>query len=269
MGLFFADRVKETSTTPGTGTLSLAGAATGFRTFVAAGAGGLKVRYAIVQSGGNWETGIGTITDATPDTLSRDSVTASSNAGSLVNFGAVQKDVFIVAGEGDIRWHKIASSTLTGAGTEDFESGLDGTYDYIEWRFRDVEVTDSTVVSLRVKEAGAYKSGASDYQYNYHELKTVESFASNTASDRVELIISNFGGGTGEKVNGIIRLSGPDQASLFKVFRFDMWGMTNAGTVMTSYGSGAYVANSNAITGVQFLPNTGTLETGTIEQWGA
>lgn len=81
----FADRVKETSATTGTGTFSLAGAVSGFRGFVAAGLGGLDCYY-VAESGTSWEIGIGHLTDATPDTLSRTTVIASSNSNELVSF---------------------------------------------------------------------------------------------------------------------------------------------------------------------------------------
>ena len=90
-----ADRVKETTTTTGTGTLNLDGAVAGFQTFVDGVGNGHETYYVIVDSGtGDYEVGVGTITDAATDTLSRDSVITSSNAGSLVNFGAGEKDVF-------------------------------------------------------------------------------------------------------------------------------------------------------------------------------
>lgn len=90
-----ADRVKETSTTTGTGTLNLAGAATGFISFVAGIGNGNSCYYAIKhQSLDEWEVGIGTVTDATPDTLSRDTVLASTNGGSAVTFSAGTKDVW-------------------------------------------------------------------------------------------------------------------------------------------------------------------------------
>lgn len=91
-----ADRVKETTTTTGTGTLNLDGAVTGYRTFVAGIGTGNTCYYACVaQSPGEWEVGVGTVTDATPDTLSRDTILASSNGGSAVNFSAGTKDVFV------------------------------------------------------------------------------------------------------------------------------------------------------------------------------
>ena len=72
MALVIADRVKETSTTTGTGTLSLAGAVDGFQSFVA-GVGTTNVTYYTIVDGNGtaWEVGYGTVTDASPDTLSR------------------------------------------------------------------------------------------------------------------------------------------------------------------------------------------------------
>lgn len=89
-----ADRVKETTTTTGTGTYDLAGAATGFAGFVAAIGDG-KACYYTVEDGTDWEVGIGTVTDASPDTLSRDTILASSNGDAAVNWGAGTKDVFV------------------------------------------------------------------------------------------------------------------------------------------------------------------------------
>jgi hypothetical protein len=95
MALVINDRVKETSTTTGTGTFSLAGAATGFETFVAGIATGNTTYYTIFNQGTTeWEVGLGTVTDATPDTLSRTTIYSSSNSDSAVDFAAGTKDVF-------------------------------------------------------------------------------------------------------------------------------------------------------------------------------
>jgi hypothetical protein len=89
-----ADFVKESSTTTGTGTYSLAGAVAGHQGFVAAGCAGAQVPY-VVTNGTDWEIGLGTVTDAATDTLSRDKVYASSNAGSAVNWSAGTRDVYL------------------------------------------------------------------------------------------------------------------------------------------------------------------------------
>jgi len=85
-----ADRVKESTTTTGTGTLTLDGAATGFQSFTTAFGNGVSVYY-VIAGGSEWEVGIGT-TGA--GTLSRDTVLQSSNADAKVVFSAGTKDVF-------------------------------------------------------------------------------------------------------------------------------------------------------------------------------
>jgi len=95
MALVLNDRVKETSTTTGTGTLDLGGAVQDFEGFVSAIGGGNTTYYAIVNTGTDeFEVGIGTVTDAATDTLSRDTVISSSNSDALVNFTSGSKDVF-------------------------------------------------------------------------------------------------------------------------------------------------------------------------------
>ena len=95
MALIVNDRVKETSTTTGTGTIDLAGAETGYESFVSGVGTGNTTYYAIeLNSANEWEVGIGTVTDAAPDTLSRDTVISSSNSDNKVDFSAGTKTVF-------------------------------------------------------------------------------------------------------------------------------------------------------------------------------
>jgi hypothetical protein len=92
---FIYDRVRETTTTSGTGAVSLAGAATGYRAFSAVLTNGQTCPYVIADQGGaNWEVGTGTY-NSSGNTLSRTTVLASSNSGSLVTFGSNTKDVFL------------------------------------------------------------------------------------------------------------------------------------------------------------------------------
>jgi hypothetical protein len=94
MPLVIKDRVKETSTTTGTGTFTLAGAATGFQSFSAIGDGNTTFYTIALQGGNEWEVGIGTYTSS-GTTLSRDTILSSSNSGNAVDFSAGTKDVFV------------------------------------------------------------------------------------------------------------------------------------------------------------------------------
>ena len=94
MAIVVADRVKETTTTTGTGTVTLLGASTGFQSFAVVGNANTTYYTIAGQTTSEWEVGIGTYTLA-GTLLARTTVLASSNAGSAVNFSAGTKDVFV------------------------------------------------------------------------------------------------------------------------------------------------------------------------------
>jgi microcystin-dependent protein len=93
MSFKLRDRVRESSTSTGTGDFALDGAVFGFQAFGTALSDGDTTLYAILQ-GANWEGGIGRY-DASSDALVRQTVLGSSNAGNLVSFGSGLKQVEI------------------------------------------------------------------------------------------------------------------------------------------------------------------------------
>jgi hypothetical protein len=90
MALVIADRVRETSTTTGTGTLTLDGAVSGYRTF-SSGIGNSNTCYYTITLGADYEIGLGTVSAGQ---LARTTILRSSNSNNAVNFGAGTKDVF-------------------------------------------------------------------------------------------------------------------------------------------------------------------------------
>src|SRR6056300_807470 len=91
MALIIADRIKETTTTTGTGTYTLAGAADGFESFAEIGDG--NTTYYVCTAGTDFEVGIGTYT-ATGTTLARTTILQSSNSDAAVNWTAGEKTIF-------------------------------------------------------------------------------------------------------------------------------------------------------------------------------
>ena len=101
MALVIKDRVLETCSSPGSGTVTLLGAVTGYQTFNAAVGTGNTCYYAIAdQNGNNWEVGVGTFT--APASLARTTVLASSNGGSAVNFSTGTQNVFLTYPAGKV-----------------------------------------------------------------------------------------------------------------------------------------------------------------------
>ena len=78
------DRIKESTSTTGTGSFTLTGAVAGFRPFSSALLSDTDTIWYAAVSGADWEVGLGT--NSGSSTISRTSVMASSNAGALVNF---------------------------------------------------------------------------------------------------------------------------------------------------------------------------------------
>lgn len=119
MALITADRVREFTSTNGTGAFVLTGAAVGYQTFGSAIGSGNTCYYAAYNPGINeWEVGIGTVGSGT---LARTTVLKSSNSDTLVDFSAGTKDVFVtypaeyaVFQGGNFAGGTISGTTITG-----------------------------------------------------------------------------------------------------------------------------------------------------------
>jgi len=114
MAFVINDRVRETSTTTGSGAFTLAGAVTGYESF-STGIGTNDTYYAIhLQDGSEWEVGIGAVSGST---LTRSSVISSSNADSPVVFSAGTKDVFCTMPASKVAYVDNNDITINAAGT--------------------------------------------------------------------------------------------------------------------------------------------------------
>ncbi len=160
MALVVADSVKETSTTTGTGTYTLAGAMTGFRSFAAIGNG--NTTFYTATDGISWEHGVGTYTYS-GTTLARTNILSSSNSNNAVSWSAGTREIYCInpasrsmwnLGAGLITHDGSGTLSVTSIGTSDgnvpvFASGgIDwDDKDLIRPVLRDVAETKQTVAA--------------------------------------------------------------------------------------------------------------------------
>ena len=211
MALVLKDRVKETTSTAGTGTVTLDGAVAGFQSFSAVGNGN-STYYAIVDSGsGDWEVGIGTYTSS-GTTLSRTTVLSSSNAGSLVTFGAGNKDVFVTYPSERGVWMDSAGTALA-------------QYEFNTANITTANISTANITAGTVSTTPASNTDIANKQYvdglvtqgiSYHEPVYVESpntagnltATYNNGSSGVGATLTNAGTQVALTVDGILMTVG-------------------------------------------------------------
>ena len=164
MAFVVNDRVKETSTSTGTGTINLAGAVTGFETFVAGIGNSNTTYYCIQEQGGSaFEIGIGAVTDATPDTLSRTTIISSSNSDAAVDFGAGTKDVFCTLPASKAVIEDASNNVAIGNNIT-----LGGTVDGVDIATRDAVLTSTTTTAnAALPKAGGTMTGNISHASNF------------------------------------------------------------------------------------------------------
>ena len=153
MALIVADRVKEVTTTSGTGTYTLGGAVDGFQAFSAVAVDTDTVYYAITDDT-DWEVGIGTI-GGTQTTLARTTILSSSNAGSAVNWGAGTKNIFLT-------YPAEKAVYEDASGNVDVPNNLTvgGTVDGVDIAARDADLTTTTnTANAALPKAGGTMTG--------------------------------------------------------------------------------------------------------------
>jgi hypothetical protein len=153
MALIVADRVKEVTTTTGTGTYTLGGAVDGFQDFSAVTVDTDTVYYAITDDT-DWEVGIGTI-GGTQTTLARTTILSSSNSGSAVNWGAGTKNIFLT-------YPAEKAVYEDASGNVDVPNNLTvgGTVDGVDIAARDADLTTTTnTANAALPKAGGTMTG--------------------------------------------------------------------------------------------------------------
>jgi hypothetical protein len=212
MALILKDRVKESSSSSGTGNITLGGAFPGYQTFNAAIASGSTVYYTIHNLAAGfdteWEVGVGTFT--APSTLSRDTVLSSSNSGSLVSFtsGTNGLEVFITQPAEEAVYINQATGKV-----EAFGNGTNAiTFTEINTTNLTANTVTLTAGTITTNAANAtdivnkqYVDGIVSAGVHYHEPVLVESPIALTAT-------YNQPGGAGNGVGATLTNSGANVA---------------------------------------------------------
>jgi len=200
MALVLADRVQETTTTTGTGTVTLLGAATGYQSFAAVGDTNTTYYCIQAQTTGDWEVGIGTYT-ASGTTLSRDTVLSSSAGGTTkVTLAAGTKNVFVTYPAGRSVYVNGTTITPTNSGILPIASGGTGSS-------ATAYASLTTNVSGILPGAnGGTNNGFTQFSGPTTSLKTFSLPDATATILTTNALVTSAQGGTG---NGFTKFSGP------------------------------------------------------------
>ena len=160
MALVLKDRIKELTTTTGTGAISFGGASASFDTFGSVMSNGDTTYYAIVHATtgtDEWEVGLGTYASS-GNTLTRTTVFASSNSGSAVDFGSGNKDIFMTY-PSDKAVFEDSSGNVVVPGTLTATGGLGGNLDV---KGQDIVSSSNGNITLTPNGSGVVRIDGSD-----------------------------------------------------------------------------------------------------------
>ena len=263
MALVYADRVKETTTTTGTGTITLAGAVSGFQSFAAIGNGN-QVTY-FITSGTAWEVNRGTYT-LSGTTLTRGTPIASSNGGALISLSGTST----VAGCWSSKeatanadgWLGTLTANNTSGSLHFDSSVVNNSYPLYEFQLVSLVPASADLARARFGQSGS--SITSGYEVsgitNNSATNTITGASSNAALGIPSASLSNVAANGG--LNGYVRLFNPAASIVHTAeAKFSFY---NGTSQFVSYMSASWNGNSNPITDFFLEMNTGNWVSGQL-----
>lgn len=169
-------------------------------------------------------------------------------------------------------WVLLSEVTASGSATADLETTIDSTYTTYCVVFDGIKpATNSTSLYVRLKIAGSYHNGASDYIWNLDSITSLSSITSNFSGQaQIDIITSNYTL-SDRFVAGKLFLFSPSNTAFKKMIRWDamtyqdIFGTDN---ILNVQGCGVDISSNAAVTGVRFLFSSGNIAVGTFKLFG-
>ena len=187
----------------------------------------------------------------------------------LVSDAGVLKriDYSLIKGGGS---HTLLSTTTVSSATAtiDITSNIDSTYKIYMFDVINLNPSaDNKVLVMRYKQASAFVSG-SVYDYGHHQqdANNSEAYVYGTGDTQINMLTS-AGNAADEDINGRIFLHNPSDTTFRTLVSWDFTYMQNAGYAANSNGGGG-IRNTTATNGVQFLMNSGNIDSAIIKLYG-
>ena len=274
MTLQFADRVMETFTTTGTGTISLAGAVTGYQAFSAVCSNGDTAYYAASDASGNWEVGLGTFTTS-GDTLARTTIIASSNSNAAVSWSAGSKTIWLTApatlqksgvtGASDV-W--IATQTASNTPNIQF-TNIPAGYDHYIVRYTNILPANNATefnVNVSTNNGSSYDTGSSYNNGNAYFGSSSGTVSSQGGSITAWSLGDNVANSDSDGISGVATIMGT--AGNNKHLVWQATGIVSGGSFQAYVGSGRYFGSASAINALQFSFASGNIASGKLPLYG-
>jgi hypothetical protein len=151
-------------------------------------------------------------------------------------------------------------------------SGYDAYFDSFELRGSSLRPSsDGAAMWLRIGTGGGptYQAGASDYAWQLNDGTVSPAItASGDSADNQIKLANSIGNDASESFNFNIFFSNPESSTIYKMFGWQGVYLSPHPEIVTTFGSGRYIAALTAITAVRILPSTGTITSGSVSLYG-
>jgi hypothetical protein len=268
------DLICETSTTTGTGTLTLGGAVSNYLTFASQLTTGDTTQYHITASDGKMETGIGTWTDAASDTLSRTADWSTDGAGAELNLPSGTHVVCVgpIVSTNSSGRVLLTNGTVSSAATLDIVMTAWTRYRAIEIVLQYFQpVTSATDLWLRVSSDGGstFRAGTDYWHGSLLASLGGGGFANGSSSASAWVLKpnnANSGDGDGGTV-GRVTLWQPSKTWWIEA-TWELAGYSPGGDWRSTTGGGVMFNISEDVDAIRFLFSSGNINSGTYAVYG-